>query len=122
MDRICIKEAFYVPKLQVKFLLSKFASSRLKVQFNLKEYIVKVLDGEAIAIASHEANLYQINHAMVQEADMANLMQLPRIDVKLKIWRCRIGYLNAKNINMLQSIVSGMNLGKVLSSHILVIV
>jgi len=113
MNRIRIKDALHVPKLHANLLsVSKLVSSGLKVQFNLNECIVKGSDGEAIAVAPREGNLYQMNFAKVHGADAAHLVQSPTGDGGLELWHRRLGHLNEKGVRMLQSMVSGMNLGK----------
>lgn len=59
--RVRIKDALHMPKLQANLLpLSKFLSNGLKVQFNLKECVMKGPDGEVIAMGLHNGNLYNL--------------------------------------------------------------
>ncbi len=114
MNRIRIENALHVPKLHANLLsVSKLVSSGLKVQFNLNECIVKASDGEAIAIAPREGNLYQMNFMKVHGVDAANLVQSPTGDGGLELWHRRLGHLNEKGVRTLQTMVSGMNLGKI---------
>lgn len=48
----------------------------------------------------------------VHKAEAASLVQFPTWDNIFELWTCRLGDLNGKNINTLQNIVSGMNIGK----------
>lgn len=56
-------------------LVRKYLSSRLKVQFNLNECIVRIRDEKIIVISLRKVNLYQKNFANVHGVDVANLMQ-----------------------------------------------
>lgn len=61
-------------KLQTHLLLvSKILLNKLKVQFNLNEFIVRSSDDEIIAIVSRKGNLYQMNFIKVYGTNVANL-------------------------------------------------
>jgi hypothetical protein len=110
--KIRIKDVFHVPKLHVNLLsVSKILSSGCKVQFNMNECIVKAFDGEVIAIALREGNLYPLTFTKVCEVHVANVPQTSTIDCALQLWHCRLGHLNVKGVHPLQNMVSGMNLG-----------
>jgi hypothetical protein len=59
--RVRIKDVLHVPKLHANLLsVSKILSSGCKVQFNMNECIVRAFDGEVIAIALRDGNLYEV--------------------------------------------------------------
>jgi hypothetical protein len=72
---------------------------------------VRAFDGEVIAIALREGNLYQMTFTKVCEMHVANLAQTSTIDGALEFWHRRFGHLNIKGVHALQNTVSGMNLG-----------
>jgi hypothetical protein len=110
--RIRIKDVLHVPKLHANLLsVSKILSSGCKVQFNMNECIVRAFDGEVIAIALREGNLYQMTFTKVCEMHVANLAQTSTIDGALELWHRHLGHLNTKGVHALQNMVSGMNLG-----------
>jgi hypothetical protein len=110
--RIRIKDVLHVPKLDANLLsVSKILSSGCKVQFNMNERIVSAFDGEVIAIALRDGNLYQMTFTKVCEMHVANLAQTSTIDGALELWHRRLGHLNIKGVHALQHMVSGMNLG-----------
>lgn len=85
INQIHIKNVLHVSKLHTSlFLVSKFVPNGLIIQFNLNKCIVKSCDGEAIAIAPREQNLYKINFVKVYKAQLANLVQFPMGDGALK--------------------------------------
>ena len=60
INRICIKYALHVLKLQTNlFLVNKPVSNSLKVQFNLNEYFVRVWDDKIIIICATQRQLVQ---------------------------------------------------------------
>jgi len=110
--RIRIKDMLHVPKLHANLLsMSKILSSGCKVQFNMNECIVRAFDGEVIAIALREGNLYQMTFTKVCEMHVANLAQTSTIDGALELWHRRPRDLNIKGVHAFQNMVSGMNLG-----------
>jgi hypothetical protein len=110
--RIRIKDVLHVPKLHANLLsMSKILASGCKVQFNMNECIVRSFDGEVIAIALREGNLYQVTFTKVCEMHVANVAQTSTIDGALEFWHCCLGHLNVKGVHALQNMVSGMNLG-----------
>ena len=113
VNQIRIKYVFHIPKLHVNLLsVTKLMLNRLKVWFSLNKYIVKSCNGEAIAIAPHERNLYKINFVKVHKAEAANLVQSPTGDGALELWYRRLGHLNVKGIHTFRNMVSGINIGK----------
>jgi hypothetical protein len=77
----------------------------------MNECIVRAFDGEVIAIALREGNLYQVTFTKVCEMHVANVAQTSTIDGALELWHRRLGHLNVKGVHALQNMVSGMNLG-----------
>jgi hypothetical protein len=112
--RIRIKDVLHVPKLHANLLsVNKILSSGCIVQFNMNECIVRAFDGEVIAIALREGNLYQMTFTKVCEMHVANLAQTSTIDGALELWHRRLGHLNIKGVHALQNMMSGMNLGNI---------
>ncbi len=72
---------------------------------------MRAFDGEVIAIALRESNLYQMTFNKVCEMHVANLAQTSTIDGALELWHCRLGHLNIKGVHAFQNMVSGMNFG-----------
>ncbi len=108
--KIRIKDVLRVPKLHANLLsVNKILSSGCKVQFSMNECIVRAFDGEVIAIALREGNLYQMTFTKVCEVHVANVAQTSTI--ALVLWHRRLGHLNIKGMHALQNMVSGMNLG-----------
>lgn len=100
INRIPIKDAFHVSKMQVNmFLVKELVSNNLKIQFNLNECFVKTCDGKAIAIMSRKDNLYEMNFTKVHESDAANLVQFPTGDGTLKLWHHCLSHLNVKGVH-----------------------
>src|SRR5918997_5494584 len=72
--RLRIKDVLHVPKLQANLLsVSKFVSSGMKVQFNVDGCTLRAPNGDVLAVAPHEDNLYQVTFAKVYRAEVANL-------------------------------------------------
>lgn len=91
INGIHIKYALHVPNLRAKLLLvSKILSSSLNVQFNVNECIGNGSDNEAIAIALHEDNVYQMTFTKVRGPDVANLVQL-------SIWNLSFGIASSNS-------------------------
>jgi hypothetical protein len=110
--RIRIKDVFHVPKLHANLLsVNKILSNGYQVQLNMNECIVRAFDGEVIAIALRESNLYQVTFTKVCEMHVANVAQISTIDGALELWHRRLSHLNVKGVHALQNMVSGMNLG-----------
>ena len=99
-NRLCIKDAVYVPKLQVNLLsVSWVALDGLKVSFKLIEYIGKTCNGRYIAIAPYEGTLYVINFTKVYRA--TNLVQSLKKDDALELWHRRLAHWNMKGVHMI---------------------
>ena len=60
------------------------------------------------------SELYKINYTMVHEVDAVDLVQLWERDGVLELQHHRLGHLNVKSVRALQSIVNGINPGKIL--------
>ena len=73
---------------------------------------MKVCDGNAITIVSHEENLYKVNFTKVYIVDVANLVQFLMGDGVFGVWHRCLSHLNMKDVHTLQNMVSAMNLGK----------
>jgi hypothetical protein len=73
---IRIKDVLHVPKLQANVhSVSKFVSGGMKAQFNIDGCTLKAPNGDVLAVASREDNMYQVTFAKAHEADVANLAQ-----------------------------------------------
>jgi hypothetical protein len=119
IKRIRIKDVLHVPKLHANLLsVSKILSSGCKVQFNMNECIVRAFDGEVIAIALPEGNLYQMTFTKVCKMHVANLAQTSTIDGALELWHRRLGHLSIKGVHALHKMVSGVNLGNMQALHL----
>jgi transposase InsO family protein len=111
--RIRIKDALHVPKLQANLLsVSKLVTSGMKVQFNVEGCVLRAPNGDVLAVAPREGNLYQVAFTKVFESDAANLTQSSTKKGALELWHRRLGHLNERSVRFLQSMVSGMTLGK----------
>ena len=103
----------HMPNLQANLLLvSKLLSNGLRMQFHINECIVGGANGDVIAIAQLEENLYQMTFTEVYKTNVANFMRSRVGGSPVELWHCRLGHLNVRSIYALQSIVKGMNLGK----------
>lgn len=49
----------------------------------------------------------------IYKGDLANLVQLSTKDGVLELWHRQLGHLNIKSVHALQSIMSGMKIGKI---------
>ena len=82
--------------------VSKLISRGLKVHFNLLECVVRANNGDMLAIALLESNLYQLHTNVVNETEMSIF----------EFGHKRLGHLNVNNVKMLQSIVGRMDMGR----------
>ena len=102
-----------MPKLQANLLsVSKLVTSGMKVQFKADGCVLTAPNGDVLALAPREGNLYQVAFTKVYEADAANVAQSSTKKGALELWHRRLGHLNARSVHLLQSMVSGMTLGK----------
>jgi hypothetical protein len=69
----------------------------------MNECIVRAFDGEVIAIALCEGNLYQVTFTKGCEVHVANVAQTSTIDGALEFWHRRLGHLNVKGVHALNS-------------------
>ena len=114
--RICITDVLYVPMLQANLLsVSKLLLNGLKVQFLANKCIVGGANGDMVAIAWHERNLYQMTFSEACGVDVANFVCSHVGGGLVELWHCRLGYLNVRSVYALQNMVRNMNLGK--TSH-----
>ena len=109
---IRMHDVFHVPDLHSNLVsVSKLISRGLKVQFNLLGCVVRVSNGEMLAVASLESNLHQLDTNVVNEAEMSSLAYSNGNSHSLELWHKKLGHLNANSIKMLQSMVSEMDVG-----------
>lgn len=106
---LTIKNVLHVPKLQANLLsVSKMVANGCTVQFNKDGGVVKASNGQVLAKAPLEHNLYQITFKEVLKAKVASVAQSHD---SLSMWHQRLGHLNMKSVRELQHMVSGMSLG-----------
>lgn len=71
-----IKDVLHVPKLQENlFSVSKLVSCGIKVQFNVDGCTLRAPNGDVLAVAPREDNLYHVIFTKVHEADAVNVAQ-----------------------------------------------
>ena len=103
-------EVLYVPDLHSNLLsMSKLISRGLNVHFNSLGCVVRASNGEMLAVASLESNLYQLDTNVVNGAKMSYLAHSDGNLYSLELWHKRLGHLNANSVKTLQSMVSGMD-------------
>ena len=91
-----------MPKLQANLLsVSKLVIGGMKVQFNVDGCTLKAPNGDVIAVAPCEGNLYQVSFNKVLEVDAANLVQPSRKGTALELWHRRLGHLNVRSVRFL---------------------
>ena len=110
---IRITDVLHVPKLQANLLsVSKLLSKDLKVRFDVNECIVRGANGEVVAIARREGNLYLMTFKELHGAHSTNLENSRAGGDSVELWHHRLGHLDVRSIYALQSMVKGINLGK----------
>jgi hypothetical protein len=77
--------------------------------FQLVGMVVRADNGEMLAVASLESNLYQLDTNVVNGAKMSSLAHFDGNLYSLELWHKRLGHLNANSVKTLQSMVSGMD-------------
>ena len=111
--KMTIKDILHVPKLHANLLsVSKLVSSGMKVQFNVDGCTMRAPNGDVLAVAPRQDNLYQVTFTKVYEADSAHAAQSSTTNGAMELWHRRLGHLNVRSVGLLQSMVSGMDLGK----------
>ena len=111
---IRIKDVLHVPKLHANLLsVSKLLSNGCKVQFHKDGCIVRAHDGEVIARAPLEGNLYQVTFKKVYMAEEAKVAHSTTQGGALELWHRRLGHLHVKGVHALQDMVDGMSLGNI---------
>ena len=112
--KIRIYDVLHVPKLHANLLsVGKLIARGLKVHFNKSGCIVCTQEGQMLAMASLEANLYQMELKVVKGAEVSTLAHTSaKEDNTLELWHKRLGHLNVKSVNTLKHMVIGMDLGK----------
>lgn len=88
------------------------------MHFNMIGYIVRSRDGELLAMASIEANLYQGELKKVIRTKVSNLAYTSSNGHIMEFWHKRLGNLHAKSLKALLHMVSDMNLDKFSSNVI----
>lgn len=78
------------------------------MQFNKDSGVIKACNGQVLAKAPLEHNLYEIIFNKVLKAAVGSVAQTHD---SLSMWHQRLYYLNMKSVKELQHIVSGMSLG-----------
>ena len=67
-------DVFHMPKMHSNLLsVSKLSSKGLKVHFNLLGCVVRASNGEMLAVALLESNLYQLNTNVINVAETSSL-------------------------------------------------
>ena len=82
------------------------------MHFNMMGCIVRAAHGEMLAIGSREGNLYQVVCKKVNAIEVAALAYPSSNDESLELWHRHLDHLNVKSVKALQTMVSGMDLGK----------
>ena len=109
---IRMHDVLHVPKMHSNLLLvSKLISRGLKVHFNSLGCVVRTSNGEMLAVASLESNLYQLDTNVMNGAETSSLARSDENSHSLELWHKRLGHLNANSVKMLQNMVSGMDVG-----------
>jgi hypothetical protein len=104
---IRMHDVLHVPDLHSNLVsVSKLISRSLKVQFNSLGCVVRASNGEMLAVASLESNLYQLDTNVVNGAETSSLAHCDGNSHLLELW-----HLNANSVKMLQTMVSGMDMG-----------
>ena len=111
--KIRIKDVLHVPKLHANLLsVSKLVSSGMKMQFNVDGCTLRAPNEDVLSVAPREDNLYQVTFTNVHGVNVANLAQPSTKNGALELWHRRLGHLNVRSVRFLQSMVSGIALGK----------
>ena len=107
---IRMHDVLHVPDLHSNLLsVSKLISRGLKVHFNSLGCVVRASNGEMLAVASLESNLYQLDTKVMHEAETSSLAHSEANSHPLELWHKRLGHLNANSVKSLQTMVSGMD-------------
>lgn len=99
-------------------MTNQFALSELtcikwfECAIHLNKCFIKADNGKTITIASRKDDVYETNFTKVYGVDAANLVQFPLGDGALKLWHCRLGHMNIRDVHMLQNMMININLGK----------
>ena len=113
VKRIRIHDVFHVPKLHTNLLwVSKLVARRLNVHFNTMGCKVRTQRGEVVAMATMEANLYQLDLKVVGREDASAKALTSTHESAMELWHKRLGHLHVNGVKGLQSMVVGMDLGK----------
>ena len=111
VKKIRVYDVLHVPKLHANLLsVSKLVSRGLKVHFNKTGCIVWTQEGEMLAMASLEDNLYQMQLKKVNGAEVNTLAHTS--DHNMELWHKRLGHLNVTSMKTLRNMVIGLDLGQ----------
>ena len=109
---IRMHDVLHVSKMQSNVLsVSKLILRGLKIHFNLLVCVVRASNGKMLAVALLESNLYQLDTNVINGAETSSLARFDGKSHPLELWHKRLGHLNANSVKMLQSMVSGMDVG-----------
>ena len=113
VKRIRIHDVLYVPKLHTNLLsVSKLVARGLNVHFNTMGCKVRTQRGEVVAMATMEANLYQLDLKVIGGGDASAKALTSAHGSAMELWHKRLGHLHVNGVKGLQSMVVGMDLGK----------
>ena len=113
MKRIRIHDVLHVPKLHTNLLsVSKLVAKGFNVHFNTMGCKVRTQRGEVVAIATIEANLYQLDLKVVGGEDASARALTSAHESAMELWHKTLGHLRENGVKVLQSMVVGMDLGK----------
>ena len=113
VKRIRIHDVHHVLKLHTNLLLvSKLVARGLNVHFNTMGCKVRTQRGEVVAMATMEANLYQLDLKVIGGGDASAKALTSAYGSAMELWHKRLGHLHVNGVKGLQSMVVGMDLGK----------
>ena len=113
VKRIRIHDVLYMPKLDTDLLsVSKLVARGLNVHFNTMGCKVRTQRREVVAMATMEANLYQLDLKVVGREDASAKALTSAHESAMELWHKRLGHLHVNRVKGLQSMVVGMDLGK----------
>lgn len=83
------------------------------MHFNSFGCKVEASNGEILALALLECNLYQLDTNVVNETERNCLAHCDKNLHSWKLWHKMLGHLNTKNVILFPTILSDMNMRKV---------
>ena len=100
----------HMPDLNANLLsVSKLISKGLKMHFNSLGCVPRASNGEMLAVATLESNLYQLDTKVMHGVETTSLAHLEANSHPLELWYKKLGHLNANSMKLLQTMVSGMD-------------